>query len=74
MEPVTNLEHLQAFVEVTAQHWRDSVCGICAATGARPRCRVHFREDLARGSADLAEQTAWRRAPLRFAGSLREST
>jgi hypothetical protein len=58
MEPATNLEHLQAFVLATAPIWQATVCGICAGSGARARCRLHFREDLARSRAHLAEHTA----------------
>jgi hypothetical protein len=55
MEPATNLEPLRAFAEAAAPHWRETVCGRCAGTGTPIRCRVHLREDLARGAARLVE-------------------
>jgi hypothetical protein len=47
-----------AFAVPVAQHWRPAVCGRCASTAARARCRIHFRAELAEGRAGVPAQRA----------------
>jgi len=39
-----DLEQLLEFAQTTGQYWRKRVCGTCAGTGSRVRCRKHLLE------------------------------
>lgn len=53
-----DLTNIRAFAAETEPYWRAAVCGECAGTGASPLCRIHLREWLDDGRADLGEQKA----------------
>ncbi len=53
-----NLTNIRAFAAATEPYWRARVCGCCAGTDARPRCRIHLRQDLANGGAVIKEHRA----------------
>lgn len=53
-----DLSQIYAFAQETEPYWRAIVCGRCAGTDARPRCRIRLRQDLANGGAVVKEHRA----------------
>lgn len=58
LEQGRQLRNIRAFARSTEPGWRTLVCGRCAGSEDTPRCRVHLRDELARGVADLDAQRA----------------
>lgn len=51
-----DLREIRSFVEAGERWWRADLCGVCAGSGAWPRCRPHLLLALSRRGADIAAQ------------------